>query len=72
MKYQEHIKILQRQYFEQFKKLKEDHPNEKGIRLWELLESQYDFNMYSTYDCFRSSLYVYNKKQRECKNQPST
>jgi hypothetical protein len=72
MKYQEHIKKIQREYFERYNKLKEENPNLKGKDIWIMLESQYDFTMYSTYDCFRTSYYLYNKKNRECQKQTST
>jgi hypothetical protein len=72
MRYQEKIKLIQAGYFERFTNLKSLHPDKKGKEVWELLESEYDFTMYSTYDCFRTSLYLFNKKNRECKNQKST
>jgi hypothetical protein len=61
MKYQEHIKKIQADYFKQFDTLRQQHPELKGKQLWEMLESKYDFTMYSTYDCFRTSRSNYQK-----------
>lgn len=64
MKYQQHIKNLQKGYFTKFEQLKSENPRLKGKDIWELLESEYDFEMYSTYDCFRTSYHIYQKNQR--------
>ena len=61
MKYQEHIKKIQAEYFQAFEKLRQEHPKKTGKQLWEMLESKYDFTMYSTYDCFRTSKCNYQK-----------
>ena len=69
MRYQEHIKILQKEYFEKFAKVKSENPTLTGKDIWQKLESTYDFNMYASYDCFRTSLYQYNKKRKECQKK---
>jgi hypothetical protein len=67
MRYQEHIKILQKEYFKKFFEIKSKYPDKKGKEIWELTEQAYDFNMYSNYNVFRTSLSQYQKKQRQCK-----
>lgn len=64
MKYQDHIKALQAQYFQKYYELRQLYPAKKGKEIWEMCESHFDFRMYSTYNCFRTSLYVFNKKTR--------
>lgn len=66
MRYQDFIKKQQAEYFQKFEKLKETNPNLTGKKIYEMTESAYDFNMYKSYDCFRTSYSNYQKKQREC------
>ena len=66
MRYQTHIKTIQGEYFKKFFALKALHPHLKGKKLYEMTEAEYDFDMYKSYDCFRTSLCKYQKKQREC------
>ena len=66
MRYQTHIKTIQAQYFAKFFELKTEHPHLTGKEIYEMTEAEYDFDMYVSYNCFRTSLHNYQKKQREC------
>jgi hypothetical protein len=57
----------QKEYFDKVLKLKQENPKKKGREIWEIVELDYDCDIYSSYGSFRTSLHTFQKKQRQCK-----
>ncbi|MFZ1751448.1 MAG: hypothetical protein WAU01_14710 [Saprospiraceae bacterium] len=69
MRYTDHIKTIRNQYFERFAELKRLNPRCSDKDIYEKLENEYDYSMYSTYDSFRTSIYQYRKSLKQNKYQ---
>lgn len=66
MRYQDHIKTLQKAYFEHYQRL--INAGTKARQAWEQVEAHYDYSFYSSYESFKVSLCKYRKSK---KHQPA-